>query len=70
MSSTVKTIDLAQDNITVEFTEFEMTALAALIERGQIGIQPEAGDQAGIRHAITGVATEFRSLLGHFELAA
>ena len=70
MSSTLKTIDLAEERITVEFTEFELTTLAALVERGQFGVTPEAGDSAGIRHVITGVATEFRSLLGHFELRA
>ena len=58
---------MAAERITVEFTEFELTALAALVERGQIGVTPEAGDAAGIRHAITAVATEFRSLLGHFD---
>ncbi len=66
----MKTIDLAEERITVEFTEFELTALAALVERGQIGVTPERDDSEGIRHAITGVATEFRSLLGHFELMA
>jgi len=66
----LKTTHLAKERITVEFTEFELTALAALVERGQIGVEPDAEDVDGIRYAISAVATEFRSLLGHFELAA
>ena len=68
--NTVKTIDLAKDTVVIEFTEFEMTALAALVERGQFGIEVNAGDTHSIRRAITSVANEFRSLLGHFDLMA
>ncbi len=68
----MKTRGLEPERITVEFTEFEMTALAALVERGQqtvtlAGARPESG---GIREAIHTVAEEFRSLLGHFELTS
>ncbi|MEP5764355.1 MAG: hypothetical protein ABJ308_07165 [Halieaceae bacterium] len=64
----MKTIDLDQDRITVEFTEFEIAALSALVERGQLGIEVDASDTSGIRYVITETATEFRSLMGHFEL--
>ncbi len=66
----MKTRDLDADHITVEFTEFEMAALAALVERGQLAVDlHESGDEShGIRQAIHAVAEEFRSLLGHFEL--
>ena len=67
----MKTRDLEPEHITVEFTEFEMTALAALVERGQQTVTLATDDKAGsgIREAIHAVAEEFRSLLGHFELA-
>ncbi len=66
----MKTRDLEPEHITVEFTEFEMTALAALVERGQQTVVLGEGseDNHGIREAIHAVAEEFRSLLGHFEL--
>ncbi len=63
----MKTATFHQDSITVELTEFEMTALVALVERGQEGVESEPGDYACIRTAINEVADEFRSLLGHFE---
>ena len=66
----MKTKELAQESITVEFTEFELTTLVALVERGQMGVTPKEGDQASIRTAIHGIANEFMSLLGHFELTA
>ena len=66
----MKTRGLEPDHITVELTEFEVTALAALIERGQETVPLEGCEQEGqgIRYAIHTVANEFRSLLGHFEL--
>ena len=64
----MKTTQLATEHITVELTEFELTALAALVERGQIGVSPEQGAELEIHQAIHRVADEFRSLLGHFEL--
>jgi hypothetical protein len=66
----VKTTRLAEDTVTVELTEFEMTALAALVERAQKTVTLQQGDRDGIRGAIHAVADEFRSLLGHFELTA
>lgn len=66
----MKTTILKRESVTVEFTEFELMALAALVERGQAGVGEAAGDYASIRTAINTVADEFRSLLGHFELAA
>lgn len=64
----MKTTHLAAERITVELTEFELTALAALVELGQTGVSPEHGRELEIHRAIHGVAREFRSLLGHFEL--
>ena len=66
----MKTTDLNTENVTVEFTEFELMALAALVERGQAGVEEASGDYVGIRTAITTVADEFRSLPDHFDLAA
>ena len=66
----MKTMQFNKESVTVEFTEFELMALAALVERGQQGIEVEPGDYACIRTAINQVADEFRSLLGHFEIAA
>jgi hypothetical protein len=65
---TVKTTDLSQDCVTIQFTEFELMTLAALVERGQAGVDAPTGDYACIRSAINTVADEFKSLLGHFEL--
>jgi hypothetical protein len=66
----VKTTQLAEERITVELTEFEMTALAALVERAQKTVVLARDEKDGIRAAIHAVADEFRSLLGHFELTA
>ena len=66
----MKTTRLAEDTVTIELTEFELTALAALVERAQNTVTLEQGDRHGIRAAIHAVADEFRSLLGHFELTA
>ncbi len=68
----MKTRDLEAEHITVELTEFEMTALAALVERGQqtVGLEQDKPEYHGIRQAIHEVAEEFRSLLGHFELTS
>ena len=66
----MRTIEVGADTVTVEFTEFELMALAALVERGQEDVAVTEGDSACIGLAITRVAKEFRSLLGHFELAS
>ena len=64
----MKTTHLAPERVTVELTEFELTALVALVERGQVGVSPEQGGELEIHRAIHKVADEFKSLLGHFEL--
>ena len=64
----MKTISLNEDQVSVELTEFEMMALAALVERGQEDVKVTENDSTCIGLAINRVATEFRSLLGHFEL--
>ena len=66
----MKTTALTDDTVTIELTEFEVTALVALVERAQRTVILAEGDRHGIRAAIHRVADEFRSLLGHFELAA
>ena len=48
----MKTTHLAAERITVELTEFELTALAALVERGQLGVSPEQGGELEIHRAI------------------
>ena len=64
----MKTTHLTAERITVEMTEFELTALAALVERAQQSVGRERRDNLEIHDAIERVANEFRSLLGHFEL--
>ena len=64
----MKTTHLAAEHITVELTEFELTALAALVERAQRSIAGQQGKDLEIHEAINRVADEFRALLGHFEL--
>ena len=64
----MRTLDLDSNSVSVQFTEFEMMALAALVERGQEDVSISKGDSACIGLAINQVANEFRSLLGHFEL--
>ena len=66
----MKTIAIASEAVTVQITEFEMTALVALVERGIAGVDVGSGDAACIRAAIVGIAEEFADLMGHFELAA
>lgn len=65
----MKTTGLTDDTVTIEMTEFEVTALAALVERAQRTVSLDDSDSHGIRAAIHAVADEFRSVLGHFELA-
>jgi hypothetical protein len=67
---TLKTIDLSEETVTVEFTEFELMALAALVEKAIALVPEKEGDQACIYDAIHGAAEEFKSLLGHFAVAA
>ena len=64
----MRTLEMGADTVSVELTEFEMMALAALVERGQEDVKVTENDGACIGLAINRVATEFRSLLGHFEL--
>ena len=64
----MRTIDFSGDSVSVELTEFELMALAALVERGQEDITI-TDDIACIGLAINRVAQEFRSLLGHLELS-
>ncbi len=66
----MKTIDLSEETVTVEFTEFELMALAALVEKAMALVPEKEGDHACIYDAIHGVAEEFKSLLGHFAVAA
>ena len=66
----MKTRTLAEESVTVELTEFELTALVALVERGQNLVTRHGGHGEEIRQAIHDVADEFRSLLGHFELTS
>lgn len=66
----MKTTHLAEERVTVELTEFELTALVALVERAQAGLSVIPGENTEIRRAIHQVAEEFKSLLGHFELTA
>ena len=39
----MKTRGLAQESVTVELTEFELTALVALVERGQNLVSLDSG---------------------------
>ena len=66
----MKTISLNEDQVTVEFTEFELMALTALVEQAMTVVPEKEGDYASIYDAIHGVAEEFNSLLGHFAIAA
>ena len=65
----MKTINLNEEQITVEFTEFELMALAALVEKAMAVVPAKEGDYACIYEAISEVAEEFNSLLGHFSIA-
>ena len=66
----MRTTCLTEDRVTVELTEFELTALVALVERGQDGVSLDRNSgHYEMRQTIHTVANEFRSLLGHFELA-
>ena len=64
----MRTIEIGPDTVSVQITEFEMMALAALVERGQGGLSVNEQDSSCIGLAIDRIALEFRSLLGHFEL--
>ena len=66
----MKTRGMAQESVTVELTEFELTALVALVERGQRLAGLDAEDEHEIRRAIHTIADEFKSLLGHFALTS
>lgn len=64
----MKTVQLIPEYITVEMTEFELTALVALVERAQQLLPLSPGGDADIFEAIHRVSDEFKSLLGHFAL--
>jgi len=64
----MRTLEIGADTVSVEFSEFELMALAALVERGQEDVTVIENDSACIGLAINRVATQFKSLLGHFEL--
>ena len=66
----MKTVDLKDNLVTLELTEFELTVLAALVEQGQL--QLSGGNRGGtlLHSKMTQVASEFRSLLGHLDLDA
>ena len=64
----MRTIEIGPDTVSVQITEFEMMALAALVERGQGDLSVNEQDSSCIGLAIDRIAVEFRSLLGHFEL--
>jgi hypothetical protein len=66
----LKTINLSEERVTVEFTEFELMALAALVEKALLEVPEKEGDYACIYDAIREVAEEFNSLLEHFAIAA
>jgi hypothetical protein len=65
----MRTLEIGADTVAVELTEFELMALAALVERSQEDVEITESDSSCIGLAINRVATEFRSLLGHFALA-
>ncbi len=67
----MKTVALSQHpdaaTVTVELTEFELTALVALVEEGRKRLTEN--DQSALIRARMGlVADEFTRLLGHLEL--
>ena len=69
----MKTVSLSSDEsgpaVTLRLTEFELTALVALVEEGRSlleGHDPESPLHAGMAN----IASEFCSLLGHLELLA
>ena len=64
----MKTIRLTPERVTVEITEFELTALVAMVERAQVSLPLSPGTDLDIYEAIHRVSDEFKSLLGLFEL--
>jgi hypothetical protein len=69
----MKTVDLVRDTggvfVTLELSELELTTLAALVEQGQLRLHTDL-DTVSLHQNMTGIANEFRSLLGHLELVA
>ncbi len=67
----MKTVTLSETpdgaRVTVELTEFELTALVALVEEGRKRL-PENSRTTLIQSRIGLVADEFTCLLGHLEL--
>ena len=64
----MRTLEIDRDTVSVQVTEFELMALAALVERGQGDLSVNEQDSSCIGLAIERIAMEFRSLLAHFEL--
>lgn len=58
---------LGESAVTVEFTEFELTALVALVEEGRQRLCAES-DPTALHQRFDALAQEFCSLLGHLEL--
>ena len=64
----MKTVDLKDNLVTLELTEFELTVLAALVEQGQQQLSGRNSGGTLLHSKMTQVASEFRSLLGHLDL--
>ncbi len=64
----MKTLNLKDNLVALELTEFELTVLVALVEQGQLKISGSEEGAALLHSKITQVASEFRSLLGHLDL--
>lgn len=66
----MKTLELNSDSVAVRLSEFELMALAALVEQAQEILPLQHNDDDCVRSAVHKVADEFRSLLAHFALTA
>lgn len=67
----MKTVTMSETpdgpRVTVELTEFELTALVALVEEGRKRLTG-SGETSPIQSRMGLVADEFTRLLGHLEL--
>ena len=70
----MKTVDLATDRngtiVTLELNEFELVALAALVEQGRrlLAGRPHGTALPELQARMVATADEFCALLGHLEL--
>jgi hypothetical protein len=64
----MKTVELGDNLVTLELTEFELTVLAALVEQGQLQLSESNRGGTLLHSKMMQVASEFRSLLGHLDL--